>query len=157
MRRALSWFSPRIIFANTARAVNELVVEECTGAPDRELTEIAYGFIKEMFAAMQPLHRIGLRVLALWFCASALVRYGRMPWSLTFAQRRRLFRQWKKSRMGAKRDFIYFFITLGVVAVYDSEKMLRRLGVDQNRYLTLQCFYNSGVCKVKNHFDANAW
>lgn len=129
----------RKIFDKTARTASEAFVFEFTGEKDKELIGIAFKFITDVFDRMQPIYRAGLLILAFYFNILFLLFYRGASIGLL--------KRWQVSRLSLKRDFVNFFMTLSIVAVYDSRKILEREGLDQKTYLKLQCFYNSGVCQ----------
>ena len=72
---------------------------------------------------------IGMLILSLIFSVSCIFRSGRLFDRLSTTSQDRHIRAWKNSRLGLKRDYIYFFEGFIVVSVYgDAEVAASREG-----------------------------
>ena len=64
--------------------------------------------------------RWGLCILSFWFCFGPLLRLQKPFPSQNVEQQKRVLDRFRTSRVGAFQDFIRFFESLAVVAIYDT-------------------------------------
>jgi hypothetical protein len=117
-------------------------VSAMEGKEDGFVAEECANFAAAVCQNMQPLYKVGIAGLALYLNFSQLLRYGKFFINLPLEKRTKILDKWSGSLLGPKRDFVKLFLNLSILAYYDSEDVLEKMGVDTREYLKIQRLYN---------------
>lgn len=101
----------------------------------------ARNFAANVVRAMQPHYRLGLWVIA-WLClALAMFTRGMRLETIASDARLRLIEEWIKGPLPGIRECARLFLTLAVLAIYDSSEALTGLGIEPSGVRALERYY----------------
>jgi hypothetical protein len=102
-------------------------------------------FIVRTLIAMQPLYRSLVVFVLLYLNIESLIRTGKLFPQLTDERASRIFTGWSKSWFGPKQKLSMLISTLATIAYFDNRQSFAKSGLDWDRYIALQRFYDSGA------------
>jgi hypothetical protein len=104
---------------HTIHALTACIARERCGLSDPVLLERVVAFVRGQFLRSPGYLRPPIRVLTLMFDAGAILRFGKPFHSLPHVQRWNRLQGWRSSRFGFRRDYVRFFESLIIVALFE--------------------------------------
>jgi len=122
-------------------AVSTAVINTLEPKTSQQVKERCADFVVAEYHALQPVHKIGISIIATYLEASSILVRRKRFTKCAFKEQQEIITHWLSSNIYPKKAFMQFFANFTVLALYDSHQVLKNHGIDIESYKKTLRFY----------------